>query len=63
MVRRAEQPKVIRHSRLAEDICDIEMHYAEVSERVLASFWTELDIILASIERNPRSHHYPGIRI
>ena len=34
------------------------MHYAEVSERVLSSFWTELDLVLASIERNPRSHHF-----
>ena len=34
------------------------MHYAEISERVSSSFWNELDAVLESIERNPRSHHY-----
>ena len=52
--------QVIRHPKLAEDIREVAMHYAEVSARVLASFWNELDLILASIERNPRSHHYDG---
>jgi len=50
--------QVIRHPSLAKDIRGIAMHYAEASERVLTSFWAELDVILASIERNPRSHHY-----
>ncbi len=49
---------VIRHPSLANDIRGVAMHYAEASERVLVSFWAELDIILESIERNPRSHHY-----
>lgn len=49
--------QVIRHPKLAADIRDVAIHYAEVSERVLSSFWTELDLILASIKRNPRSHH------
>jgi len=50
--------EVIRHPKLATDIRDVTMRYAEVSERVLSSFWTELDLILASIARNPRSHHF-----
>jgi hypothetical protein len=25
---------------------------------VLAAFWRELDSVLASVERNPRSHHF-----
>ncbi|MES2658386.1 MAG: hypothetical protein V4689_07195 [Verrucomicrobiota bacterium] len=49
---------MIRHPELATDIRDVASHYEEVSERVLASFWTELDGILASIQRNPRSHHF-----
>lgn len=50
--------QVIRHPELAADIRDVAIHYADLSERVLASFWAELDLILASIERNPRSHHF-----
>ena len=50
--------QIIRHPHLAADIRDVAMHYAEVSERVLAAFWIELDLVLASIERNPRSHHF-----
>lgn len=50
--------QVIRHPELAADIREVVSHYAEVSERVLSSFWAELDLILASIERNPRSHHF-----
>lgn len=49
---------VIRHPELAADIRDIAYHYAEISEGVLTSFWAELDLILASIERNPRRHHF-----
>lgn len=50
--------QIIRHPKLAEDIRVAAMHYAEISERVLSSFWTELDSAMASIQRNPRSHHY-----
>lgn len=50
--------QIIRHPKLAEDIRDAAMHYAEISERVLSAFWTELDSVLASVERNPRSHHF-----
>ncbi len=50
--------QVIRHPKLAADIRDITVHYADVSEGVLSEFWTELDLILTSIERNPRSHHF-----
>lgn len=50
--------QVIRHPKLAEDIRTVAEHYAEISERVLRSFWNELDEVLASIERNPRSHHF-----
>ena len=50
--------QVIRHPRLAADIRETALHYAEVSERTLFAFWSELDVILASIERNPRSHHF-----
>ena len=49
---------VIRHPKLADDIRDAAMHYAEISERVFSSFWSELDAVIESIERNPRSHHY-----
>jgi plasmid stabilization system protein ParE len=49
---------IIRHPKLAEDIRDAAMHYAEISEKVLSSFWNELEAVIASIERNPRSHHY-----
>lgn len=50
--------QVVRHPRLASDIRETALHYAEVSERTLFSFWSELDVILASIERNPRTHHF-----
>lgn len=49
---------IIRHPKLADDIRDVAMHYAEISERVLSSFWSELEAVIASIERNPRIHHY-----
>jgi plasmid stabilization system protein ParE len=56
--------QVIRHPKLADDIRDAAMHYAEISDRVLSAFWQELESVIASIERNPRSHHYDscGIR-
>jgi plasmid stabilization system protein ParE len=50
--------QIIRHPKLADDIRDAALHYAEVSERVLSAFWKELDTVLASVKRNPRSHHY-----
>jgi plasmid stabilization system protein ParE len=49
---------VIRHPKLAEDIRDAAMHYADISERVFTAFWIELETVIESIERNPRSHHY-----
>lgn len=50
--------RVIRHPRLAADIGDVAEHYAEISGRVLSAFWAELDFVLGSIQRNPRSHHF-----
>jgi plasmid stabilization system protein ParE len=50
--------QIVRHPKLAEDIRDAALHYAEISERVVSTFWDELDSVLASIERNPRSHHF-----
>lgn len=50
--------RVIRHPDLASDIRDVTLHYAEISDRVLSAFWSELDHVLALIERNPRSHHF-----
>ena len=49
---------MIKHPKLADDIRDAAMHYAEISERLLSSFWLELESVIDSIERNPRSHHY-----
>jgi plasmid stabilization system protein ParE len=49
---------VVRHPKLADDIRDAAMHYAQISERVFSSFWNELEEVIESIERNPRSHHY-----
>lgn len=49
---------IIRHPKLAEDIRETALHYAQISERVLSSFWSELESVIASIEKNPRSHHY-----
>jgi plasmid stabilization system protein ParE len=49
---------VIRHPKLAEDIRDAAMHYADISERVFSAFWIELETVIESIERNPRSNHY-----
>jgi plasmid stabilization system protein ParE len=49
---------VIRHPKLAEDIRDAATHYADISERVFSAFWIELETLIESIERNPRSHHY-----
>jgi hypothetical protein len=49
---------VVRHPKLASDIREVANYYSEVSERVLSAFWVELDSILSSIERNPRSHHF-----
>ena len=50
--------QVIRHPELADDIREVAMRYAEISERVLSAFWNELDAVLASIERHPGSHHF-----
>ncbi|HAL72539.1 MAG TPA: hypothetical protein DCP71_12290 [Verrucomicrobiales bacterium] len=50
--------QVIRHPKLAEDIRSVAQHYAEISERVLQSFWLELDAVLESVGKNPRSHHF-----
>jgi plasmid stabilization system protein ParE len=50
--------QVIRHPKLADDIRDVAMHYAEISERVSLSSWNELDSVIECIERNPRSQHY-----
>jgi plasmid stabilization system protein ParE len=50
--------RVIRHPKLAEDIRDAAMHYAEISGKVLSSFWSELEAVIESVEKNPRSHHY-----
>ena len=50
--------QIIRHPKLADDIRVAAMHYADISERVLTAFWHELDSVLASVERNPRSHHF-----
>ncbi len=50
--------QIIRHPKLAEDIREIALHYADFTERILDAFWDELDAILASIENNPRSHHF-----
>ena len=49
---------VIRHPALAKDIREAAKHYGEISPRVLSAFWGELDFVLASILRNPRSHHF-----
>ena len=50
--------QVNRHPKLAGDIREIAIHYGDISDQVLSSFWTELDMLLASIERNPRRHHF-----
>lgn len=50
--------QVVRHPDLAIDIRDVASNYADISERVLASFWLELDSLLVAIERNPRSNHF-----
>lgn len=50
--------QIVRHPQLAGDVRDAATHYAEISGRVLSAFWNELDSVLASIERNPRSHHF-----
>ncbi len=50
--------QIIRHPKLAGDIRDVATHYKEISERLLSAFWSELDSTLASVQRNPRSHHY-----
>lgn len=50
--------EIVRHPGLAGDIREAAVHYGEISERVLSAFWRELDSVLASVERNPRSHHF-----
>lgn len=50
--------RIVRHPKLAGDVREAAVHYAEISERVLSAFWRELDSVLASVERNPRSHHF-----
>jgi plasmid stabilization system protein ParE len=50
--------QIIRHPKLADDIREATRHYAAISERVLSSFWGELDSVMAAVERNPRSHHF-----
>lgn len=37
---------VIRHPKLADDIRDAAMHYADISERIFSSFWIELDAVI-----------------
>jgi len=44
--------QVIRYPKLADDIRDVAMHYAEISERVLSACWSELDSVLAAVGRN-----------
>ena len=44
--------QVIRHPELANDISEVAMHYAEISERVLSAFWQELDSVLVSVNRH-----------
>lgn len=50
--------QIVRHPKLAADIRKAAGHYAEISERVLSSFWDELELTIVSIEKNPRSYHY-----
>lgn len=50
--------EIIRHPKLAEDIRNVAMHYAEISDRVFSAFWRELDSVSVSIENNPRTHHF-----
>jgi len=50
--------RIVRHPELAADIRDIAAFYTNVSERVIRSFWAELDLVLVSIQRNPRSNHF-----
>ena len=50
--------EIRRHPKLAEDIRNAAMHYAEISDRVLGAFWRELDSAFLSIAKNPRLHHY-----
>jgi hypothetical protein len=53
--------RIIRHPKLADDIRDATVHYAEISERVLSAFWRDLDWVLASVARNPRSFHFDAL--
>ncbi len=50
--------EIVRHPELANDIRKVAEHYADVSERVLERFWSELDASLVSIEKNPTFHHF-----
>ena len=50
--------RIVRHPELAADIRDIAAYYAQVSQRVIQSFWAELDLVLISIQKNPRSNHF-----
>lgn len=50
--------QIVRHPQLAEDIREVASHYAGISERVLSAFWSELDLVLDSVRRNPRSNHF-----
>lgn len=50
--------EMTRHPKLAEDIRNAAVHYAEISDGVLSAFWRELDAVFFSIENNPRIHHF-----
>ena len=54
----ASNMRIVRHPDLASDVKEVAEHYADVSEKILNAFWTELDSILDSTKRNPRKHHY-----
>lgn len=46
--------RIIRHPDLAKDIRTTAEHYADISEKILNAFWSELDSILKSIKNNPK---------
>ncbi len=50
--------RIVRHPGLADDIKEVALHYADISERVLNVFWGELDFVLDTIKKNPRRHHF-----
>ena len=50
--------EVVRHPKLAGDIRQAARHYAEISPRLVESFWGDLDEVFEAVISHPWGHHF-----